>query len=116
MDTIFHVTINPSVNHYQKCQRNIEQGKKVYLIVPRSELDGVIHSARTILGQDIANKISIVSIESFVGQNIDEISTFSKNQAKNELFNLLTTYNERVNAIESDKSKLIEIPPNLYIS
>jgi hypothetical protein len=61
----------------------------------------------------MAGKIAVESIESFVSQNIEEISVFSKSQLTSGFRNLIKTYNERVDASEIDKSFLIEIPDNL---
>jgi hypothetical protein len=53
------------------------------------------------------------AIESFVATNIDELSEFDGEKLKPRFRRLLEKYNERVNAIELDKSTLIDIPPNL---
>lgn len=111
-DTVFHVSIKPSEGHFAKCKRNLERGKRVYMIVSGDVLNGVRVSADMLLG-DLANKVSIVSIESFVAQNIDELAVFSKEDAKYTFHELLNIYNQRVDEIESDKSKLIDIPSNL---
>ncbi len=58
-------------------------------------------------------KIAVESIESFVGQNIEELSSFSKSEIANGFRSLLKIYNERVDAVETDKSVLVEVPPNL---
>ncbi len=58
-------------------------------------------------------RIAVESIESFVSQNIDELSMFSSDGIADELRALLETSNRRVDAVENDKSLLIEFPPNL---
>lgn len=108
-DTVFHVTVAPMSAVYEKCRRNLAEGYRVYLLVPDARLAGARQNAEG----TAAGQISVESIESFVSQNIEELSTFSKNQLAEGFSRLLETYNQRVDAVESDKSMLIEIPPNL---
>lgn len=108
-DTAFHVTVAPMPAVYEKCKRNIEKGFRVYLLVPDRCLVGAKQNAETIA----PGKISVESIESFVGQNIEELSVFLKDRITEGFLRLLETYNQRVDATEIDKSMLIEIPRNL---
>lgn len=108
-DTAFHVTVSPMFGIYEKCKRNIENGFRVYLIVPAGKLAAARENAEGIA----AGKIAVESIESFVSQNIEELSDFSKDRLGHGFYRLLRTYNERVDAVEIDKSMLIEIPRNL---
>jgi hypothetical protein len=108
-DTVFHVTIAPASGVYEKCRRNLEEGFKVYLLVP----DRVLAGARVNASLSALGRITVESIESFVGQNIDELAEFSLQEASYELRELLETYNARVDKCELDKSKLIDIPTNL---
>ena len=61
----------------------------------------------------VPGRIAVESIESFVGQNIEELSYFTRDKLKNGFRRLLETYNDRVDAAETDKSMLVEIPRNL---
>jgi len=108
-DTVFHVTVSPMQGVYNKCVENLSQGLKVYLLVPDSKLIGARQSAEEYCGK----QISVESLESFVSQNIDEISIFQSEKLKSSFVNLIRIYNERVNAVEVDKSLLIELPSNL---
>lgn len=108
-DTAFHVTVSLMINIYPKCKRNIVEGLKVYLLVPETLVSG----AREMAEEAAPEKITVESIESFIAQNIDELSGFSQEQFTVELLKLLETYNRRVDEVENDKSMLIEIPPNL---
>ena len=108
-DTAFHVTVHPTPGHYQRCQQNIQQGMNVYLLVP----DDMLAGARQIAQLIAPCQISVESIESFVSQNLDELSIFSKNQIMGGFSRLLQTYNQRVDAVENDKSLLLQIPHNL---
>jgi hypothetical protein len=50
----------------------------------------------------MVRRIAVESIESFVGQNIGELSYFSRDKLKRGFRRLLETYNDRVNAAETD--------------
>ncbi|MGH9690037.1 MAG: DUF4928 family protein, partial [Candidatus Acidiferrales bacterium] len=93
----------------EKCKTNLEAGRRAYLLVPDDLLIGTRQNAE-LLAQ---GRIAVESIESFVGQNIEELSTFSLGQIAERFRRLLELYNHRVNEVESDKSMLIELPPNL---
>lgn len=108
-NTAFHITVAPMPPVYDKCARNLNDGFRVYLLVPDRSLAGARQNAD--LG--FPGKIAVESIESFVAQNIEEISTFSKTKLSSGIRSLLETYNARVAAVEFDKSMLIDIPPNL---
>ncbi|HOX58136.1 MAG TPA: DUF4928 family protein [Candidatus Paceibacterota bacterium] len=113
-DTAFHVTVSTGAGGqgsgvFQRCLENIQQGIRVYVIVPAGKLT----AARTLAAEAAEGKISVESIESFVSQNMEEIAEFSGEHRKDRLRALLEKYNERVGAVETDKSLLINIPPNL---
>lgn len=108
-NTAFHVTVAPMPAVYEKCKRNIAEGYRVYLLVPDRALAGARQNAEL----TVPDRIAVESIESFIGQNIEELSTFTKDKLADGFLRLLETYNQRVDTIENDKSMLIEIPPNL---
>ena len=108
-DTAFHVTVAPMSAVYERCKSNIEDGLRVYLLVPDRSLVGARQNAESVT----PGKIAVESLESFVGQNVEELSTFSKNRLIDGFRRLLETYNQRVNAVENDKSMLIDIPQSL---
>jgi len=103
------VTVSPTQALYQKSIQNLEAGLRVFLLVPDRFLVGARQNAQT----TAADRIAVESIESFVANNIEELSQFAKNQLVGGFQRLLQKYNERVNAIELDKSLLIEIPRSL---
>jgi len=70
----FSVTVSPMPAVYEKCKRNIEEGLRVYLLVPDGRLVGARQNAEAI----VIGKITVESIESFVGQNVEELSVFKK--------------------------------------
>lgn len=108
-DTVFHVTVAPMPAVYDKCKRNIEEGLRPYLIVP----DRCLVGARQNVEFAAPGQIAVEAIETFVGQNIDEIAAFSKDRLVSGLNRLLVTYNQRVDESEIDKSMMIDIPLNL---
>lgn len=108
-DTVFHITVAPTLALYDKCKTNLEQGLKVYLLVPHSLTGWTKENAEL----QAAGKISVESIESFVSQNIDELSKFSRSEVAKQILELLHIYNKRVDAVEANKSMMIDIPVNL---
>lgn len=107
--TAFHVTVAPMQPVFDKCRHNIQQGFKPFLLVQDSKLIG----ARQIAEQTCEQQIAVESIESFVSQNINEISIFNKDRLTKSFKNLVLIYNQRVNEVETDKSLMIELPSNL---
>ncbi len=107
-DTAFHVTVSPMPAVYEKSKANLDEGMKVYLLVP----DGRLAAARQMAEGFAPGQMAVESIESFVSQNIEELAGFSQERA-HQVRQLLDTYNQRVSQVETDKSLLIEIPKNL---
>lgn len=107
--TAFHVTVAPMQPLFDKCRHNISQGFKPFLLVPDSKLIGT----RQIAEQTSEQQITVESIESFVSQNINEISNFNKDMLITSFKNLVVIYNQRVDEAETDKSLMIELPSNL---
>ena len=108
-NTVFHITVSPMDGVYQKCIENLRDGLKVYLIVP----DGKLAAARQLAEQYCNGQIAVESLESFVSQNIEEMSVFASDNLKLSITKLVNIYNKRVNAVEVDKSLIIELPSNL---
>ena len=112
-DTAFHVTVAPTRdNLFEREKENIQHGLRVYVVVPDEKLTTARGYAEEQLpGQ--ASQIAVCAIEAFVAQNIDELATFAKGQLLQGFRALLEAYNRRVDAVESDKSVLIDIPATL---
>lgn len=92
-DTVFHVTMAPQDQLFLKCMRNLLVGYRVYLLVPESKLLSTLKKAKDF---ELEANIVVKSIESFVGQNIDELSKFSTNLLRQQLRNLIKVYNRRI--------------------
>ncbi|MHB9026081.1 MAG: DUF4928 family protein [Armatimonadota bacterium] len=104
--TAFHVTVQPFPAVYEKIKRNLQQGYRAYLLVP----DRMLLAARQLAENAQVSNVAIESIETFVGQNVDEIAVFSNDKLKDNLKELLDLYNSRVDQTEIDKSYLIDLP------
>lgn len=108
-NTAFHVTVSPMPAVFEKCLRNIEKGFRPFLIVSDRTVVGTKQNAEALA----PGQIVVESIETFISQNIEELSRFLIDNQKHELRKLIETYNKRVNETEIDKSILMEIPTNL---
>lgn len=109
-DTIFHVTVAPMPAVIEKCAGNIRQNYRALLLVPDSRLAAARQMADTL---EVSHRVGILALESYVGQNLEEIGKYGKVTIASGLRSLMETYNERVLAIETDHSLLLEIPENL---
>ena len=105
-DCVFHVTMSPNTGHYDKCQRNLADGLRVFLLVP----DSILAGARQNMQLATAGRASVEAIESFVSQNIEELSDFKGQKVPYNMRRLLETYNERVAKVETDLSLQVMIP------
>ena len=108
-DTAFHVTMTPMDSVFERCRRNADEGRRVYLLVP----DEHVQSARARAAEAAPGRVAVEAIESFVGQNVEELAAFSQIELHTRFFELLQTYNRRVEAIEIDKAVMIDVPDNL---
>ena len=108
-DTVFHVTVSPMPALFDKCKENLRDGKVVYIVTPFGDVAGTVLAAR----ERKTGPVVVASVEGFVSQNLDEMSEFKTDKSKSRLKELLGTYNKRVDAVETDKSLLIKLPPNL---
>jgi hypothetical protein len=109
-NVVVHVTVAPMQPVFEKCKRNLQDGLRVYLLVPDARISGARMLAEM---NQLEHPLNIRAIEAFVADNIDELSTFSTDQLAHGFLNLLDEYNRRIDLAELDKSLLIEIPANL---
>ena len=110
-DSAFHVTMSPSEQLFSKrCVQNIVDGFRPIVIVPESRVVAAQQLA-SIAGID--GKVDVLSLELFVGLNVEEMAWFASKDIRTGLRVLLEEYNERVRSIESNLSLQIEIPVNL---
>ena len=69
--------------------------------MPTDEIERAKHLAED---KSLQDRISIVSIESFVGQNVVELGEFTKEKVLPQIAAVLKEYNRRVVEAESDQS------------
>lgn len=109
-DTIIHVTIRADEPVIASCVRNIHDGFRSLLLVPKSELV----AARVLVGRSRKFKrVWVESIEEFVGQNLAELGRFGNEGLRDNLRSLFERYNERVAIAETRRAIAIKIPDNL---
>jgi len=108
--TAFHVTVAPNPGHVQRCVENVAQGLSVYMIVSDERLG---FTRTRVADADLSSRVSVEAIESFVGQNLSELSEFGSDKLGQQLMKLLTEYNSRVGTAETDDSLRINIPSAL---
>lgn len=108
-ESAFHVTVAPQFGVIQRCARNVRDGLRPHLIVPQHRLE----LARQLVDQELPDQVAVLAIESFVAQNLDELGGFTSEGQREQLAALLILYNARADAVETNKSLLIELPPPL---
>ena len=109
-DTAFHVTVSPMATVLEKCEGNLLNGYRSMLLV----LDSRLQAARQMAeDMDLQERVGILAIESFVGQNIEELCGFGNRGLAEGFRMLLGKYNNRVEDVEVDRSLLIGLPANL---
>lgn len=108
--TVFHVTRVLSNPLLRKVRQNLKQGFRVVVLVPE---DGRVGAHQILSGESLQDRAAVLGIESFVGQNVDELSGFVQKDVLAQLRQLLEVYNDRVAAAEPDPSLQIEVPVKL---
>lgn len=104
---VFHVTMAPSEDVVLKCQDDLRGGALPVLLVPK---ESVGSAERFLQAKGLLDRVFLVSIETFVAQNITELSQCDKSKLREEVEELIDEYNRRVVAAESDMSILVELP------
>ena len=106
----FHVSVAPTSEHLQRCAQNLAQARQPYMLVPAAQ----VAKARAFAeDKKIESKVAIVAIETFVGQNMDQMGEFHRSKVKREVVAVLREYNRRVAEAEPDQSIQIRIPKHL---
>lgn len=105
-DTVFHVAVAPGAGHYDKCERNLADGLRVFLLVPDDKTDVV----RGIANEWSKGRVAVRGIESFISQSVEKLAEFAGERVVNGVVNLLGEYNKRVAQADTDTALLIKIP------
>lgn len=106
---VFHIILAPFIEVYDKCREKLENGFRVWWLVPEEYFCGTRQNAEIIL----PGKITVASIESFVSQSLERLAGFTRLGLKKALRRLLETYNEQITAQDPGQGLLIDIPPSL---
>ena len=109
-NAVFHVTVAPGEAVIRKCHGDLSANYRPVLLVPDSSVAAASQMAENV---GLGRRLWIASIESFVGQNVEEIAEFDGRRSEGELRALLELYNRRVQEVERDTSLLIDIPGSL---
>lgn len=109
-DTVFHVTVAPGERVIQRCEENLRGGYRPRLLVRGSRLVAARQLAEL---RDVHTRIGFAAIEDFVAQNIEEMGAFGQEAIARGFRHFFERYNERVRAVETNLSILIDIPDNL---
>lgn len=109
-DAVFHVTVAPKLAHAEQCRSNLNNGLTPYLLTDDGHLAEALVRLKDVGVQD---RVELRTIETFVGQNLCEIGGFSRSQRPHTWAALLAAYNRRVDAVEADKSLMIDVPASL---
>ena len=107
-DTVFHVTTAPSPYLYEKWAENLQNGYRVFILVPERLLTDV----RQYVASVLPGKVTVTSVETFLSQSIEYSAAFSKDEIIRGVWRLLNMYNQQVAALTRDTALLIELPHN----
>lgn len=101
----YHVTANPNREHLRKCRENMNANRIPVLLVPAAKLVDAGFYAKD---EGIQDGVTILSLESFLAQNVIEISSERNSEFLETLKAIIDEYNRRIKD-ESDPSLTIEI-------
>ncbi|MEW6485420.1 MAG: DUF4928 family protein [Pseudomonadota bacterium] len=105
--TAFHVTTAPMEKLISRCVENKRAGYRPVILTLESKLQAAKQMADNV---GMSEQISVQSAETFIGTNIEEISTYDGDRIREGLASLIRTYNSRIDKIEIDKSLMIDEP------
>lgn len=102
-DAAFHVTISPGESLVQRCKENVDKELEPWVLVPKDR----VKDAEKILSQAGLDKhCVIVAIETFVGQNLEEIAGFAAEDVRSIVKRLINEYNRRIDEAEGGDPRL----------
>lgn len=105
--TAFHVTVAPMEKLGDRCRQNVADGLRPIILTPLNRVAG---AAQMMEIQGLSSRVGVQAIESFVGTNVEEIAVYDSDGIRKTLAALVRRYNERIEAVESDKSLRIKEP------
>ncbi|QIZ51850.1 DUF4928 domain-containing protein [Dickeya zeae] len=105
--TAFHVTTAPMEKLISRCVENKRAGYRPIILTLESKVLAARQMADNV---GMSEQISVQAAEIFIGNNIEEISVYDGDRIREGLARLIRTYNNRIDAIEVDKSLMIDEP------
>ncbi|EFE98307.1 MULTISPECIES: DUF4928 family protein [Yersiniaceae] len=105
--TAFHVTTAPMEKLISRCVENKRAGYRPVILTLESKVIAARQMADNV---GMSEQISVQAAETFIGNNIEEIAIYDGDKIREGLARLIRTYNERIDAIEIDKSLMIDEP------
>lgn len=105
--TAFHVTTAPMEKLISRCVENKRAGYRPVILTLESKVIAARQMADNV---GMSDQISVQAAESFIGNNIEEIAIYDGDKIREGLARLIRAYNTRINAIEIDKSLMIDEP------
>lgn len=108
-NTAFHVTVSPMEKLIQRCLSNKKAGYRPVILTTTDRV-AAARQMLEIADASMADRVLVLAAEEFIGTNIEEIAVYDGDQIRLDLARLVRTYNERIEAIETDKSLMIEEP------
>ncbi len=106
-DAVFHVTVAPASRLIAKCQGNVREGLRPFVVVPADKTQAVVALLEE---ASIDRLVTVYPLDTFLAQNIDEISEFSSAKTRTGLRDLVAEYNSRVDRAEADKFLMLKVP------
>ncbi|KDY80311.1 MULTISPECIES: DUF4928 family protein [Enterobacteriaceae] len=105
--TAFHVTTAPMEKLITRCVENKRAGYRPVILTLESKVIAARQMADNV---GMSEQIAVQAAETFIGNNIEEIAIYDGDKIREGLARLIRTYNTRLNAIEIDKSLMIDEP------
>lgn len=105
--TAFHVTVAPSEKLIERCIENKKSGYRPVILTLENK---VLAAQQLAENANVGELISVQAAEVFIGNNIEEISTYDGAEIRIGVARLIRAYNHRIHAIEVDKSLMIDEP------
>lgn len=105
--TAFHVTTAPMEKLITRCVENKRAGYRPVILTLESKVIAARQMADNV---GMSEQIAVQAVETFIGNNIEEIAIYDGDKIREGLARLIRTYNARINTIEIDKSLMIDEP------
>jgi hypothetical protein len=106
-DSVFHVTVAPASRLIDKCNDNVRRGLRPFVVVPTEKTEAVVALLEE---AGIERSVTVYPLDTFLAQNIDELSEFSSVKSRDRIRELVNEYNARVDRAEPNKFLMLKMP------